>query len=265
MTNSTVAGFTLSLAATGTPALAYQWLLNGTNLSGATTNSYSQAPATVGQSGSYSCVVTNAYGSVTSAVVSVLITNAVFAPAITVQPVGVTNSTVAGFTLSLTATGTPALAYQWLLNGTNLSGATTNSYSQAPATVGQSGSYSCVVTNAYGSVTSAVVSVLITNAVFAPAITVQPVGVTNSTVAGFTLSLTATGTPALAYQWLLNGTNLSGATTNSYSQVPATVGQSGSYSCVVTNAYGSVTSAVVSVLITNAVYSRPPSRFSRWE
>ena len=78
---------------------------------------------------------------------------------------------------------------------------------------------------------------------------------TNSTVGGFTLSLTATGTPALAYQWLLNGTNLSGAATNSYSQSPATTNQSGSYSCVVTNAYGSVTSATVAVLITN---SPPP-------
>ena len=207
------------------------------------------------QSGSYCCLVTNAWGSVTSSVVSVLITNAVtnYAPAITVQPAGVTNSTVAGFTLNLTATGTPALAYQWLLNGTNLGGATTNSYSQVPATASQSGSYCCLVTNAWGSVTSSVVSVLITNAVtnYAPAITVQPVGVTNSTVAGFTLNLTATGTPALAYQWLLNGTNLGGATTNSYSQVPATASQSGSYCCLVTNAWGSVTSATVAVLITN--------------
>ena len=187
---------------------------------------------------------------------AVLSTNGVtnFAPAITVQPVGVTNSTAAGFTLSLTATGTPAPAYQWLLNNTNLSGATTNSYSQSPAGTNQSGNYTCVVTNSFGSVTSAVAKVLITNVSSgtAPSIQTQPRGVTNSTTGGFTLTLTANGTAPLAYRWYFGSTAISGATTNSYSRVPATVGQSGNYSCVVTNAYGRVTSAVVSVLITNA-------------
>jgi hypothetical protein len=97
-------------------------------------------------------------------------------------------------------------------------------------------------------------AVVSTNSVtnYAPVITVQPTGTTNSALAGFSVSVTATGTPPLLYQWQLNGTNISGATVSSYSQSPATTNQSGKYTCVVYNNFGSVTSAVAAVLITNA-------------
>jgi rhamnogalacturonyl hydrolase YesR len=86
-----------------------------------------------------------------------------------------------------------------------------------------------------------------------PAITTQPTGVTNSTVAGFKLTLTASGAAPMTYQWSFGGKVVQISTaTATYSQVPATTRQSGQYSCLVTNAYGGVTSTVVSVLITNA-------------
>jgi hypothetical protein len=83
-----------------------------------------------------------------------------------------------------------------------------------------------------------------------PVITVPPV-TTNIFVgknAGF--SVTATGTAPLNYQWLKNGTAfvdagaISGARTNLLTFTPAATNHAGSYSVIVTNLGGAVTSSV---------------------
>jgi endonuclease/exonuclease/phosphatase family metal-dependent hydrolase len=51
----------------------------------------------------------------------------------------------------VTATGTPPLAYQWQLNGTNLPGEANSNLTLAGVTFGQAGFYSVSVTNAAGS------------------------------------------------------------------------------------------------------------------
>jgi hypothetical protein len=77
-------------------------------------------------------------------------------PIITNQPqsLAVNPGSAASFTVG--ATGTGPLAYQWQKNGTNISGATTNLYSIAGAAVGDAADYTVVITNNFGSVTSAV-------------------------------------------------------------------------------------------------------------
>jgi hypothetical protein len=75
-------------------------------------------------------------------------------PTISAQPV----SQVAAFginaTLSVTATGSGPFTYQWRLNGTNISGATGSSLTLTSLQFTNGGSYSVVVSNPYGSVTS---------------------------------------------------------------------------------------------------------------
>lgn len=55
-----------TVAVTGTPPFTYQWRLNGTNISGATSSSYSFSTQSYQNGYQYSVVVTNALGSVTS-------------------------------------------------------------------------------------------------------------------------------------------------------------------------------------------------------
>ncbi len=89
------------------------------------------------------------------------------APAITTQPVGSTNVTGTTATFTVASTGTAPLAYQWRLNGTNLtnagdiSGAATTTLALANVQTNQTGNYSVVVTNAYGTVTSSVAVLLV--------------------------------------------------------------------------------------------------------
>ncbi len=77
------------------------------------------------------------------------------APVITVQPVAQSIVTPgAGATLSVTATGTPAPTFQWLLNGTPIPGATQASLSLQSSDQRVAGRYAVVVSNRAGSVTS---------------------------------------------------------------------------------------------------------------
>jgi hypothetical protein len=64
-------------------------------------------------------------------------------------------------TLSVTASGTAPLRYQWRLNGSDVAGATSSNLTFAAAQLTNAGSYTCVVTNSSGSVTSRVMSLTV--------------------------------------------------------------------------------------------------------
>jgi hypothetical protein len=75
-------------------------------------------------------------------------------PAITTQPQPQTVNQGGTAAFSVSATGTTPLNYQWKFNGTNIGGATASSYTRNNAQPADAGSYSVVVTNVAGSVTS---------------------------------------------------------------------------------------------------------------
>lgn len=79
---------------------------------------------------------------------------AVGAPVITTQPQSMTVAPGTSAQFSVSASGAPAPAYQWFLNGTALSGATSSTLSVSNAQSSNAGSYTVTVTNAMGSVTS---------------------------------------------------------------------------------------------------------------
>ncbi len=81
-------------------------------------------------------------------------TNAPVAVTISTQPTSQTVTVGGSATFSVTASGTPPLAYQWRYNGTSISGATNPSLSLAGVQSTQAGTYSVIVTNGAGSMTS---------------------------------------------------------------------------------------------------------------
>lgn len=171
------------------------------------------------------------------------------APAITAQPTNAVVIAGSNVAFSVTATGIGPLAYQWFFNGTNaLAGGTNTALTLTNVLSANAGNYSVVVTNLTGSVTSvvAVLTVLVP-----PSITAQPVSQTVSVGQNATFTVTATGTAPLTYQWRKDGTNLSGATSATYSLTGTQTNQAGSYTVVVSNLAGSVTSAPPAVLLVN--------------
>jgi uncharacterized repeat protein (TIGR03803 family) len=82
-----------------------------------------------------------------------------------------------------------------------------------------------------------------------PEIISSPQGQTNLIGTDVILYCIATNTVGAAYQWQMNGTNISGATNTTYAIQSATVHDSGNYSVIITNPAGSVTSSNISIRI----------------
>ncbi|WP_218938706.1 matrixin family metalloprotease [Oleiharenicola lentus] len=93
-----------------------------------------------------------------------------------------------------------------------------------------------------------------------PSITTQPASATVNTGATVSFSVVATGTAPLSYQWQLGGVAITGATSDTYSISSVTANQAGSYSVLVSNAAGSVTSNAATLTVnTPAPPVTPPS------
>ena len=232
-----------SVTATGTP-LNYFWKKNGAFITGQTNASLNFASVLPTDAAIYTCQVSNFVGSITStgAVLTVA-----YPPVISVQPVGQTVGVGSNFTVSVTAAGNPAVAYQWRTNGTVILGATGSSYMITGAQTNNSADYDVIITNSMGSITSSVATVSVVY--YPPIISQQPVGGAVPVGTNFTLNVTATGSPPLTWQWRTNGTPISGANASSYAINSAQLTDAGSYDVVVADSAGSVTSSVALVLV----------------
>jgi hypothetical protein len=232
------------VTATGT-SLQYQWYKDGTPIANATNASYTVANMSAATAGSYTVVVSNSAGSVTSTGAAVSLSQT--APVITVQPAAQTTVAAGGScTLSVTATGTN-LQYQWYKDSTAIANATNASYTVAAMSAATAGSYTVLVSNSAGSVISTSASVNLPQNV--PVITAQPASQTNVAPGGScTLSVTATGTN-LQYQWYKDSTAIAGATNATYTVANAQAGNMGFYTVTVNNGVGSVGSAVAIVTV----------------
>jgi hypothetical protein len=244
-----------SVAATGTAPLSYQWRKNGTGILGATSSSYTTPSTTSSDNGAqFTVVVTNTAGSMTSAAATLTVNAAPAAPSITTQP---TNQTVtAGQTASfgVAATGTAPLSYQWQKNGMAISGATSSSYTTPATTSSDSGTqFTVAVSNAAGTVTSNAATLTVNAALVAPSITTQPTSQTVTAGQTASLSVVATGTAPLSYQWQKNGASIAGATAASYTTPGTTTSDTGStFRVAVSNSAGTVTSAAATLTVNAA-------------
>ena len=226
-----------SVVAAGTAPFTYQWRLGGVNLPGATAATYTIGSVLANQAGIYSCVVTNGYGSATSADASLVVN---VPPSIGTQPVSQTVLQGAGTSFTVAATGTAPFTYQWQKDGIAVDGATSATYAISNVQGSQAGSYRCEVTNVAGTLTSAA-AVLTVNV--PPTVVTQPVNVSVDAGSGASFSVTAAGSLPATYQWKKNGVAIAGATAATLSLSAVGFAEEGTYSCVVTNAYGTVESA----------------------
>ncbi|MGZ5506583.1 MAG: beta strand repeat-containing protein, partial [Limisphaerales bacterium] len=199
----------------------------------------------------------------TQSVVQLPVITAPAAPSIVTADAGTTN------TLSITVQDPTAVTYQWKKGGVNVANGTFNNAATVSGSTTASlvltrvlaadaspGDYTCVAHNAAGDATSFAFTLVVND----PVITVQPATSTFSCGTSNALTVTAYGTTnasgLLTYQWYTPdpaGTAITDAT-NSYLPFP-NVHTGGSYSVVVSNAFGnSITSSVamVTVVDTNA-------------
>ncbi len=134
---------TVAAAASGTPAVAYQWYdTNNVPVAGQT--SATLTINNIQAANGYYLTATNIYGSVTSSVVVVSVISGLN---VTLGPPSVTIYVGRTFTYSAVASGTVPFYFQWLTNGIGVLNATNATYSPVAA-LGTT-AVSCTVSNAY--------------------------------------------------------------------------------------------------------------------
>jgi hypothetical protein len=268
-----------TVVAGGQTPLFYQWSLNGAPLidgngvAGSTTTNLNLFNVQANEAGSYQCVVTNNYGSDTSAVATLTL----FLPPTAIstpgpQYVGVGNT--AYFTV--TASGTSPFHFQWQRDGTNLTeggrytGAsvtawTGETFDIANVNTGDSDTYQVVVTNLYGQATSPPV---VLSVGYPPvSLSVDPVTETVTLNGTATFNAFIGGTPPFAFHWQLNGADIPAdnrvSSTNETLVIsPVEAGDAGTYTITrISNVYGNLIASgfngYLTVLLPPSISTQP--------
>jgi hypothetical protein len=160
-------------------------------------------------------------------------------PFIQVQPQSQVQTNGGTVTFRVSAVG-ETLTYQWRFYGTNstptnITGATSSSYTIASVGPANVGKYDVRLSNPFGSVTSQVATLSIG---ISPTITLAPTNQTGVPGSNVTFVASASGDPPLAFQWRFNGTNIAAATTSVFTITNVQVSNAGSYTVAVSNQAG---------------------------
>jgi len=228
-------------------------------ITGATASSYNIPSVTLADSGSYDVIVTNLYGSVTSAVAVLTVSAGTVPVTIDTPLVNQTNFVGANATFTVLATGGIPLSYFWSFNGSPITFDTTNSLVVSNLTLSSNGTYSVIVSNSAGAAPASLATLTVLPV--PPTITgPSPQTVTLGGTATFAVTNTG-GTPPFTYQWrtnlvnLVDGIGVLGSTSNMLTLTNVQYALAGSYTVVVANGGGSVTSSVVTLTVVAPISS----------
>ncbi|MCX6306698.1 MAG: hypothetical protein NT040_17160 [Bacteroidetes bacterium] len=226
--NPVCAGTSIIYTATpvnGGTTPAYQWVVNGINVPGATNSTYSLVPV---NASAIQCILTTneacISGSPAASNIITMTVNPLLPVGISIAATG--NPVCAGNSVTFTATpvnGGSTPAYQWLENGLNVPGATSPTYTFIPV---NGTMVQCVLTSnetcTSGNPATSNTIVMTVNALLAVSLSVAPSSnpVCSGTLVTYTAIPVNGGTTPL-YQWMVNGAIVPGATNLTYSFVPA--------------------------------------------
>ena len=218
----------------GLGAFSYRWLRNGMAITGATNSSYTLSDADVGSQISVTVSYTDGHGTFES------LTSAPAGPVANVNdaPVGLPNisgtitedQTLIAVTSGITdADGLGTLVCQWQRDGADISGATGSTYTLGDADVGTQISVQVSYTDGHGTLETlaSAPTAAVANVNDAP--TGLPT-ITGTTAEDQTLTADVSGISdtdglsVFSYQWLRNGSAITGATASSFTLSDADVG-----------------------------------------
>ena len=197
LTQTAIAGtpVTFSVSAGGDPPLSIQWRDGLAQISSATNSILSWPQISNGNAGNYTVIVSNPWGSATSAVATLTV---IVPPSITTQPQSQTVIAKTAASFSSAASGTAPLSLQWYCGAAAIAGATNSTLAWASVAASNAGNYHFTVSNAGGAVTSSVATLTV---IVPPSIITQPQSQTVIAKTAASFSSAVTGTAPLSLQW----------------------------------------------------------------
>ncbi len=198
----------------------YQWQVNGTNVGGATSSTFTTTTLANGDVVTVIMTSTASCASPTTATspAITMVVNPVVVPSVSITSTG--STICAGDLVTFTATptnGGTTPTYQWQVNGTNVGGATSSTFGTTTlvngdvVTVIMTSNATCA---SPATVTSNSITITVSSSV-AASVSITSTG--STICAGDAVTFTATPTNGGAtptYQWQVNGTNVGGATSS---------------------------------------------------
>lgn len=230
---------TLTVSATGTSPLIYQWRRNGANITG-NGNTLPLLNAKPNQSGSYDVIVFNPAGSAQS---SNAVVDVVVPLKITGNPGHVRTNLGATAVFSVGVTSPRPVTYQWRKNGVDIPGANSPTYSISNVSRDHEGDYTVFVQDAVSNEESAVAILLI---LIPPRLSLQPLSATVvvGTDVSFTGAVSNNANPLpLTFRWRRDGSFFTNIVVSNFSQTltlpNVRTNEAATYTLVVTNVAGS--------------------------
>jgi len=177
------------------------------------------------------------------------------------DPASTTNYAGQPVQFTVLADGTPTLMYQWFKRGAQISGATSSAYSFTCAIADNGADFFAIVTNNYGSATSAVAYLTVSTDVLIDA---QPTSITRNAGSKAAFQVVAEGALPLSYKWY-NGANLiQGATDQTLWLSNVQLTDNGStYSAVVSNPYTSTNSDPATLSVQSRAVTVPITGYAK--
>jgi uncharacterized delta-60 repeat protein len=236
---------TLSVTAEGEGTLSYQWRKNLQAIPGANSSTLILAKPTYHDSGSYSVIVSDDVGEVTSNTVTLTVRNPL--PNVSIDP-GSHQVVTVGGTLTFTASaaaGNPPFTFQWRKDGKSILNAKSQTLTLFNLQRTQAGEYDVVVRNSHGVAVSNKVSLS-----FDPLVVVPGPPATIDRKVGETATFSV-NMPGASFQWLKNGKVIPGQNTNTLAFTVSDASAAGWYSVVVTTSAGKVTTDAAQLRVTD--------------
>ncbi len=233
--------------------LKYQWMKNGVPILGQTSSVLTFDKVKPEQSGSYSVVLTDQNNKEHTSQNSKIDVNPL--PVISSQPSNVSVYEGGNATMRVTTKGY-SQSFQWNKDGIPIPGETKNTLSFSDVISRDQGDYTVTITNSAGTITSRSARLRVLSSISgnensgntAPSITTQPISQTIADGGNAVLSVSATG-GSLSYQWLKNGSNITGANQASYTINSASIDNAGDYSVIVYNSISFISSNVAKITV----------------
>lgn len=228
----------LTVVASGTGVLTYQWRFNGTALAGATSATLSLGAVTTAAAGGYDVVVADSFANRTTSSAATLTVNRL--------PTTITLSSLSAIydgsphpatAVSNPAGATIAIVYQ---------GSGGTAYPLGPTPPTAMGTYLATATitdSEHQGSASGNLTISGPSDWFAPAVSAAPASQTVLVGDAVTLAISAAGKPVPTLQWRKGGVAIAGATAATFTIGASSLADAGSYDVVLANAMGTTTSA----------------------